>query len=251
MNHPLVDAFVEAHDGWSADRVIADPQINGKFIRACREHGLVDPTAELNLDLLSKRKRRGVLPPTTRPTTIRGQDEYAFASEIAIRSLERKHGTTLDRVLCDPELAQEFDYVASAIAPGFTPLEYRWTALGLRKTRKLRPEILGRVVPSEVIGPALVAPLDVSAIPKQQGIYVLSTREKVLYVGEAKSLQNRIKRHLDHSDNKQLARYIWAFGRDDLFIEYHVLPEHTRTDVRKAMELELIRSRRAEFNVQR
>ena len=73
----------------------------------------------------------------------------------------------------------------------------------------------------------------------------------VLYVGEAQNLRNRIKKHLDHSDNKLLARYIWAFGSDDLFIEYHVLPEHLRTDVRKAMELELIRSRRAEFNVQR
>jgi site-specific DNA-methyltransferase (adenine-specific) len=204
----------------------------------------------LNWGLLNVRKR-ALLPRGSRRTVIRNQDAFRFAAEIAIRSLERKHRTTLDRVLCDPELAREFDAVAFAMAPGFTALEYRWTALRLRKTKKLSPEILGRAVPSQVYGPIAVAGLDVPSIPSGQGLYVLTTRAKVLYVGEAQNLRNRITKHLDHSDNKLLARYIWEFGSDELFVEYHVLPQDSRTDVRKSMELELIRSRRPEFNVQR
>jgi site-specific DNA-methyltransferase (adenine-specific) len=170
---------------------------------------------------------------------------------MAIRSLERKNQITLDRVLCDPELAGEFDTVASVIAPGFTPLEYRWAALGLRKKSRLRPELLGRVVPTQVVGPTLIQNLTPSELPVEQGLYLLLNREKVLYIGEAQNLRARFKKHLDHSDNKLLARYIWECGKGDLLIEYHVLPEGTRTDVRKAMEFELIRSRRPEFNVRR
>jgi site-specific DNA-methyltransferase (adenine-specific) len=156
----------------------------------------------------------------------------------------------LDRVLCDPDLAREFDTVAVAVAPGFTSLEYRWAALRLRKTNRLPPEI-GRAMQATVVGPLGVAELDTSRIPVQQGIYILASRTRVLYIGEAKNLRARLKTHLEHSDNKLLARYIWESGEEDLLVEYHVLPQDTATSVRRAMELELIRSRRAEFNARR
>jgi len=250
MKQPVVDAFMEICEGWSVDRVIADPELNERFIGACRRRELDELSVNLNLKLLNTRKR-GILPRGARRTKVRNHDAYAFAAEIAIRSLERKHHITLDQVLCDPVLAQEFDKVASAIAPGFTALEYRWAALRLRKTSRLKPEIIGRAVPSQVFGPIAVAELDRSLVPGQQGLYVLTARDKVLYVGEALNLRARLKKHLDHSDNKLLARYIWEFGEAELLVEYHVLPESTRTDVRKALEVELIRSRRAEFNVHR
>jgi len=250
MNNFLIDAFREIRDGFSVDRVIADPELNLRFISACRHRQLSDAAVDLNMKLQNTRKGAG-LAGTIRRTVVRNQDAFAFAAEMAIRSLERKHRTTLDRVLCDPELAGEFDTVASAIAPGFTPLEYRWAALGLRKKSHLRPELLGRVVPTKVVGPILIRNLTLSDLPAEQGLYLLLDPERVLYIGEAQNLRARFKKHLDHSDNKFLARYIWELGQDDLLIEYHVLPQDTRTDVRKAMELELIRSRRAEFNVRR
>ena len=250
MNHLIVKAFNEIRNQFSVDRVIADPDLNARFVDVARSYGLKETPAKLNLSLLNSRKRGG-LNRSTRRTVIRNQDAFAFASEIAIRTLERKHQTTLDRVLCDPELAQEFDCVAAAIAPGYSPLEYRWAALRLRKSNQLKPEMIGRAVPTKVFAPMAAAELDLTEVPNQQGIYLLANREKVLYIGEAKNLRMRLKKHLDHSDNKFLARYLWEFGKADLLIEYHVLPPNTRTDVRKAMELELIRSRRAEFNVQR
>lgn len=250
MKKLIIEASDEARDQFSVDRVIADPDLNARFVAVARRYGLKEAPVELNLTLLNSRKRGG-LKRTTRRTVIRNQDAYAFASEIAIRTLERKHQTTLDRVLCDPGIAREFDSVAAAIAPGFSSLEYRWAALRLRKSNRLKPEILGRVVQAKVLGPMAATDIDLTEVPDQQGIYLLSSRENVLYIGEAKNLRMRLKKHLDHSDNKFLARYMWEFGTADLLIEYHILPPTTRTDVRKAMELELIRSRRAEFNVQR
>ena len=90
-----------------------------------------------------------------------------------------------------------------------------------------------------------------SLSPLSHASQARESHDRVLYVSEAKNLRTRLSKHLDHSDNKYLARYIWEMGKRDLFIEYHILSENTRTDVRKAMELELIRSRRAEFNVLR
>lgn len=247
----VAKAFSEVCEGFSADRVVADPELNTRFIEACRRLGSADAHVDLNLRLLNTRKRGGRLSRSTRPTMVRNQDKFAFASEIAIRCLERKRQTTLDRVLSDPELAREFDNVASAIAPGFTPLEYRWAALRMRKTNRLKPELLGRAVPTQVFGPTAILGLEPSQLPNQQGLYLLLSRDKVLYVGETSDLRGRFKKHLDHSDNKQLAHYLWEFGTNDVFIEYHVLPRATRTDVRKGMELELIRSRGSEFNLRR
>ena len=50
-------------------------------------------------------------------------------------------------ILCDPILVREFEQIASGIVPGHSPREYRWAALNLRKRRKLRPELLSRIVP--------------------------------------------------------------------------------------------------------
>jgi site-specific DNA-methyltransferase (adenine-specific) len=246
----VIAAFQDACDGWSADRVVADPELNTRFIEACRTRSLENAPVELNLKLINARKR-GLLPRGARRTVVPKQYEFAFAGEIAIRSLERKHNTTLDRVLCDPTLAVEFDAVSAMIAPGFSPLEYRWAALRLRKTSRLKPELLARVIPSSTIGPIPISGLEQSTIPMQQGLYIILNHEHVLYVGEAVNLRTRLRKHLEHSDNKFLARYIWEFGEQGLLLEYRVLPDATRTNIRKALELELIRSRRAEFNVRR
>lgn len=58
------------------------------------------------------------------------------------------------------------------------------------------------------------------------------------------------RKHLDHSDNKSLAQWLWQHGASDLHIEFHVLPEGTAARVRKALENELINSRKPTFNVQ-
>jgi hypothetical protein len=70
-------------------------------------------------------------------------------------------------------------------------------------------------------------------------------------VGEANNLRNRLEKHLDHSDVKSLAHWLWEHGANNLYLELHVLPDNTSTQVRRALEAELIRSRRAAFNIQR
>ena len=179
------------------------------------------------------------------------QDKFEFGSEIATRFIERRDSVTLDDVICDPARAIEFDVLAQQIAPGFTPLQYRWAALSLRKNSGLRPELLARVVTVESVQRSNIAELDLSKLPDAQSVYLFYCSTKVLYVGETTGLQSRIRKHREHSDNKGLARWIWEAHDEPLFVEYHILPSNTPTRVRKAIELELIRSRKPEFNVKR
>lgn len=250
MNPQLKQAFLAARDGYSADRVVADPPLNKRFLEACRRLGLGEPPVELNMQLLNARKASGLSNvPTTRRTAFRDADGYLFASEIAARFLERRDATTLDRVLCKPGLAAEFDHLASRIAPGYTPLQYRWAALALRKRKRLTPEPISYVLRPTAVVTALVAELVVSIIPVQQGLYLFFDSERALYIGETENLRRRIAKHLEHSDNRGLARWLWEFGEESLHLEYHVLPATAKRRERKALEIELIRSRRPVFNV--
>ena len=137
----IKEAFTEVRDGFSADVVIANPELNSRFLDACRERGLTESARALNQTLLNARKSSGLRGlARSRKLIVRKQDNYSFASEIAVRFIERRDQVSLDHILCDPDLADQFDNIAASICPGYTPLEYRWAALSLRKKHKLRPK---------------------------------------------------------------------------------------------------------------
>lgn len=251
MNERILRAFLRCRDGYSPDVVIANPLLNAQFLADCRRLGVKGADFEVNHCLYNLRKS-GALEDhhTTRRVRPTKRDEYQFAAEIAARFIERQRNTTLDRIMCEPDLAREFDRLAQELAPGFTPFEYRFAALSLRKTRRLRPEVGPQLLRAIRVESFRVAGLDISRIPRAQGLYFFHYRkEGLLYLGEAKNLRDRIRQHLDHSDRRDLARWLWEHGTDNLLLEIHVLPEGTATSARKALELDMIRSRKPRFNI--
>jgi hypothetical protein len=250
MIKSIIKSFEEIRDACSVDVVIADPRLNQLFIKSCREKGLLMRPLEINLALLNARKAtdlRGLS--RSRKIIVKNQDDYKFASEIAVRFMERRDQVSLDQILCDPELANEFDKIASRICPGYTSFQYRWAALNLRKTRNLRPEIGARLIKPEFCCSQRVDELELSTLPDKSGCYLFYNQLSTLYIGETDNIYKRIKKHLDHSDNKGLAHWLWEHGIADLHIEYHVLPDGVTARQRKALEVELICSRRPTFNV--
>lgn len=250
MQSAIRQAFIASRNQYTADRVVADPLINLTFIAECRRRGLKGKVCDLNRALLDLRKR-GLLRTIgkTQKTSFRNECDYRFASEIAVRFLERRDQISLDEIICDPKKAIEFDALAGKIAPGYSPLQYRWAAFNLRKRRRLRPEVIGHALPSLVVTITPVKQLSLDQVSGEAGLYVFVTRTQVLYVGEASNLRIRIKKHLDHSDNKQLARWFWEFGNEEVLLELHVLSANVKARVRRALEAELIISRRPVFNV--
>jgi GIY-YIG catalytic domain len=253
MKPQIRDAFLAVHECYPPDRVVADPELNCAFIAECRRLDLSDPIKNLNQQLLNLRKGgdlKGL--PRSRRTSFANEEDYRFASEIAARHLERQKSVSVDDIICDPDLVREFDRIAAQLAPGFTSLQYRWAALNLRKANRLKPELLSRVAPAETVSLGLVTELDVVSISSKQGLYVFYDPEsrQTLYIGEAANLRKRLDKHLDHSDNKSLAHWLWDHGFEKLYLELHLLPDATPTRARRALEAELIASRKPIFNVQ-
>lgn len=250
MKQAIIDAFFEVRENLeSPDAIVADPDLNRKLIEMCRLKGVRASAEKINRTLINARKAGSLKGLKSIRAKVRNQEMYRFASEIAVRFLERRDHVSLDTILCDPARATEFDAIAGEIAPGYLSLEYRWAALGLRKKRRLKPELVARVIGAVTVVRYRVENLDIESIPAQQGVYLFHDSKVALYVGEATSLFKRIKKHLDHSDNKGMARWLWEQGAGDLHLELHILPQETETMVRKAVEAELIRSRKPSFNV--
>lgn len=249
LNDLVRAAFDSVREGYSPDRVVVDPDLNARFLRECRQLGAAESDAELNRCLLNVRKKGNVPGLRSRRTVFTDRAEYAFAAEIAVRFLERRDNVTLDDIICDPAMVGEFDRIAGSIAPGFTQLQFRWAALYLRKTRRLRPEPIGRAIPPASVAQQRADELDLNTVPPTQGLYAFFSRSEWLYVGETENLRGRLRKHLDHSDNRGLARWLWEHETGPVFVEWQELPRNTPPKTRRAMEHELIQSRRPLFNV--
>jgi predicted GIY-YIG superfamily endonuclease len=166
-----------------------------------------------------------------------------------------KYAMTTDRVFCDPQLRAEFDRVAQAAAPGVSAYQLRKATLRLRKNRQLKPELIVRVADwgREILTfPAAAIVKSSDVVPTNPGIYIFRDDSGYLYIGESHNLRSRVEKHLDHSDRKSLAHYLWENGNTKITVELHSFdPVSKASDkmVRRAYESELIRSREPRFNI--
>lgn len=250
MKTELRQALDAACDGFSSDRVLADPTLNARFLSECLRLGLTADAKTLNKALLNARKGGGFENrPRPKKTSFPDLGDYRFASEVAVRFLELRHSVSLDDIICDPELVAVFDRIASEISPDYSSLKYRWAALNLRKSRQLRPEIGSRLVSFEEVRLGRLEDVDIAIVPPKHGLYIFYSPTDTLYVGESENLKKRLRKHLDHSDNKGLARWLWANGDTDVHLEVRIFAEPVPTRHRRAIETELIASRQPIFNV--
>jgi site-specific DNA-methyltransferase (adenine-specific) len=196
----IVEAFRLTHDGFSPDRVVTDPQLNRVFTEACRHLDLVGDARHWNTSLFRLRKTGKLAHVQTwRRTTLSWDecDQYVFASEVAWQSMINSEiASSLDEILCDPNLASQFDELARQFAPGHDSLEYRWAALKIRKEAKsarCRAEVL--TAPRRFGEMRPIDQLDTASLPADSaGLYLLSeSSTRKLYVGETLDLRHRIE----------------------------------------------------------
>jgi len=216
----VVEAFRLSHDGFSPDRVVADPDLNEAFADACRRLGLLGDPQMWN-HILFRLRKAGKLTSldTTRPTSLSWTDcdGYLFASEIALQSLlEEEAAESLDEILCDPQLAAQFDEVARRFAPGRQSWEYRWAALKLRKqakTARTRGSVLEP--PRRLSKSQPIDDYPAETIPTQPAAYVISgSPRNRLYVGETLNLRDRLQTQFNHD-----TRGCWSEYAAELHIQ--------------------------------
>lgn len=194
----VTKAYGAAHDGFSTDYLLADPELNASFVAECKYLGVPGDVVIWNQTLLRLRKN-DKLPRLTKRRhriTLREMDPYSFASEVALLQMTVSCDLSLDDMLCDSELAAKFDEIAGRFAPGYQPLHYRWAALALRKRamrskraaesfREWLRKDLPEAVPTSKLNP------EGNDVP---GVYALIGRNDMnLYVGETFNLAERIQ----------------------------------------------------------
>ena len=255
LKKAIIAAFAETHDGFSSDEVIINKDLNAAFVAKCKSRFPKGTELEFNWLLLNLRKAGKLTSKATkRAAARRDEDQYRFAAEIAMRSLQDRFQYSSDRILADPILRKEFGRVAGAILPDVEPYDLRKAALRLRKTRKLKPELIlriadwGRKIEKH---PANELSKNTSKIPEKPGVYIFSDSTGYLYIGEASNLRDRLSTHLEDSDRKSLAKYLVEHSKD-VQIEFHAFDPESKAkskSVRRAYESELIRSRKPRLNV--
>jgi DNA modification methylase len=219
----IVEAYVAARDGFSSDRVLADPDLNERFLEACRRLGLPGAARDWNHQLLNLRKAKAGLPKSRRSGMSREEiDRYFFACEIGLQHL-KSQGQTLDAVLCDPVEASRFDeYVRSMIAETVSSFKIRWVAFYIRKQAHEFPAAV-RGMEAFVSLPKrkqTVSSLDWDAISPVRGIYWLQSPDMKLYVGKALDLRQRFQLQL-----RDVRFDFWGTKLGDIEVRYCVLPE--------------------------
>jgi site-specific DNA-methyltransferase (adenine-specific) len=198
----IVEAFIEIRDGMSADYVVACPDANRRFLDRVRELGVDGNATAINMALLNARKAsRLKAQPTKQEYRLPANVEsWTFASEWAMRHLQRElvresdRLIALDEILCNPEYAARFDALVARIKPGFNPLEYRWAALSLRKKGKAKPAPSDLTVGLERQIPLAEAHQDMPAGP---GLYLIRAADQPLYVNHTDDLHAQLQRHAE------------------------------------------------------
>jgi DNA modification methylase len=220
----IIEAFFATRDGFSVDRVIADPALNQQFSGMCRRLGLPGTPGDWNRHLMNLRKQGQFAGfPRSRETTFASDedDRCSFACEIAIQHFNEK-GRSLDQVLCEPVEAAAFDRLVRTIFPeDLSSLRIRCMAFRIRKrARNMRR--LGKNLDSHLALPRsgeTVSQLDLDRVPQNPGVYWLQSSEKKLYVGETLDLHKRFELQLLSSTFG-----FWDTDRQDLYVRFRELP---------------------------
>jgi len=201
----IIEAFESVHQGFSVDRVIADPVLVQAFLDACLATGIAMSSIELCRRLFSLRHQgrlAAVGIETTQPTrfTWREQSAYRFASEMAWSQLSGEHANLdLEDFFCDPELAHQFDQLAMRFAPGYRPLEYRWAAITLRKIRvsyndaNVTDSGFDPLASETVLRVTSQSTADFSKVPEVAGCYSLADEDnQLVFIDEVQDLRTRL-----------------------------------------------------------
>ena len=227
----IIEAFNSTHDGYARDWVIVDPHHNGLFLDRCRELGLSRTEYgdfRLNHQLMNiskTSKYKGRLNPATRESGFRSYEDCLFAAEIAIRTLQRTEGVTLDRTICDPVLRSRYDAIALALTPDQTVIKLRCAALNLRKTHKLQPMNLDSdLYTLRSAGP--IKEVGLSGIEAMPGVYAFYDYTRPIFAGETSNLKERIRQHLESG----LPDWIRDTDVEGFILKYTAVPSMKKSD---------------------
>ena len=226
----VIDAYRRAGDGYPADCLLCDKEMNEDFVEQCLSEGIGGSASIWNRYLLRLRKEGKLPRATKRPDRITSEqmDHYGFASEVAWRLLSIDYRRTLDDILSSPGFAAEFDRLATEFGPAesnVTSFEYRRAALSIRKrshdARKTAVEKFAKWMNKNSRLPRI--PIGSSLeILEQPGVFVLCSGDVGFFAGESDNMRARVEHALDNDNWNRLEPDSVAYveNSDNLAVKY-------------------------------
>ncbi len=254
----LLEAFGKTNRGFSLDRLVLDPVLNGDFQDLCDGMSLPGSPMERNRFLFRLRKA-GKLKNSVINTSIKTciswnqVEPYLFASEIAWKRVSDLYANvSLDEIFCDPRLAEMFDEEAKRLAPGYSSLQYRWAALrlrkenrnGIRRESEMTQDALG-IQRFDEKNRRMFESLDLRGLPDSPAVYAIGLEKKsCLYLGETSSLRTRLTSQLD-----PVAMNSWdRKDRDPVSLSISFIQVSSISDYRFARQFKMQKWYRSEWN---
>jgi site-specific DNA-methyltransferase (adenine-specific) len=247
----LKQAFFAARetfkDRGSTDLYIADPKRNEVFLALCRRFGIKASDYRINKTLFNARKNK-LLPGLKSERTSIEYGEFAFASEFAATQLRYKAGASIDDILCDPDLASQFDTIAREVTPGFSSFEYRWAILSIRKAGRHQRLPASFRLPKFTTGFRLLRD-PIEQIPDQSGVYLLFERQKLLYTRSAVDLRHGVELHRNANILKAINERLWRPDPANFIVDFATV--NRPMSFLQAIERKLVEERHPVFNIPR
>ncbi len=258
----LVKAFEEMRDGHAPDRLLWDKSFAESFHRVARRKGVHAPGRILTRRLINIRKNKArylkygiaILPSTVQESHPSISPRYAHAVEFALVRLRYLYGASIDDILIEPDLGQEFVDLASRMAPGLGDIELRLGALCIRKSRfeARRERTLFEDLNLNEIEPALsllgnFAEANVDSLPEDVGLIVVGEESRWLYVARNTCLREGAKELVRGPALDVMANHFWRPDRNRLVLRVLVGPQFEKVGVVK-WQMKLIEERSPVFN---
>lgn len=255
LKRVVIASFAAVHNGFSSDEIILNPKLNRLFIAKCESILPDNQPLDFNWTLINLRKAGKLSEIKTTARRKVDTSKYQILAEVVSRSILDQSKVSIDRIMADPKWASQFDKAVKNIDKDADIYLVRKAAFKLRKTRRLRPELITRIADwDRKIMTFSVAEFknDPLLAPESPGIYIFHNDSGYLYIGHSDQLRSRLNTHLNESSNKELADYLQQSSNEKTHIEIHAFPLKSRMKevvVRRAYESELIRSRKPKFNI--
>lgn len=251
----IIAAFKTTHRGYSVDRVLADPDLAGRFIDQTRRLGVDAPSTLINRRLLRIRKA-GDLKIDTTVEEKRNLSAFLIPAELAFAQLTYRYEASYDDLLADPDIGAAFDALALKIGHGGGIVDYRLAALHLRKNIRSRrgdeAERLGDIGLTDLtrrwrsIGSFARVALD--DIPEGEGIFALSEPNRYLYLTRYPKLREGVDRFRDPTLLSALANQFWTPSPESIALQVIRSDERNGRDLR-LLELKALEVYRPIFNL--
>lgn len=224
FDRAVATAFEDARNGASPDALLWDRQVISEFISRCRRAGLDHEEAALKRRILTIRKnstrykKKGIeLSKTTRNETRPSiVAQYGHVVEFALVKMRYRHGASIDEILLEPGLGNEFEKLTLQILPEFQPEDVRLAALTIRKSRNLKKadrEVvvnLDTTVLDEQISSVRLSEIDLGKVPESAGLIEIVEPHRSLYVARKPHLRATIEQFRDASAFCIVAGGFWT-----------------------------------------